>query len=129
PVLVAPVRAGPGGALVVVADGELAPAERALVESLADQAALAVELDRARADKERLLLAEDRERIARDLHDVVIQRLFGAGMGLQALSQTVGGPRAAARLTGIVDELDQVIADLRGTIFRLSTPLDRELGL
>lgn len=91
----------------------------ALVESFASQATLALEYPDARASHERLLLYADRDRIARDLHDLVIQRIFGAGMTLQALASTMGDDGPAARLSGVVDELDETIRDLRTTIFAL----------
>jgi signal transduction histidine kinase len=73
-----------------------------MVDSLANQAALALELDRARRDSERLLLAEDRDRIARDLHDVVIQRLFASGMSLQGVLSLICDERAPTRISNVV---------------------------
>jgi PAS domain S-box-containing protein len=70
------------------------------------------------AEKE-LSVLEDRERIARDLHDTVIQRLFAAGMSLQAAAATAPA-EVGARVSGVVDELDLTIQDIRQTIFRLT---------
>jgi PAS domain S-box-containing protein len=71
-----------------------------------------------RAEQE-LRLLEDRERIARDLHDVVIQRLFASGLTLEAALSQITDPAIVRRLSPIVDELDDAIKDLRSTIFRL----------
>lgn len=90
-----------------------------IVEGLAGQAALAIELAEARETRDRLLLAEDRERIARDLHDLVIQRLFATGMSLQMLQQVVGNEAASQRLAEAADELDTTIREIRTTIFDL----------
>jgi len=65
------------------------------------------------------LLAEERERIARDLHDLVIQRLFVAGLGAQALECHLGDDPLAERARSIADEVDASIRDLRTAIFRL----------
>ncbi len=71
-----------------------------------------------RAEREVQMLA-DRERIGRDLHDLVIQRLFAAGMGAQALSSQISHPDQQQRLQGIVDELDETIREIRSVIFGL----------
>lgn len=65
-----------------------------------------------------LALTEDRDRIARDLNDVVIHRLFAAGLDLQAALGLVGDDRGAARIRHAIGELDRAIRDLRGTLFR-----------
>jgi signal transduction histidine kinase len=111
----------PVGVLVVSAPAEpmCTPAPMDIVDSLANQAALALELDRARSDSERLLLAEDRDRIARDLHDVVIQRLFALGMSLQGVLSLIGDERAATRISTVVDNLDATISEIRTAIFAL----------
>jgi signal transduction histidine kinase len=90
-----------------------------LVETFADQASIAIEYGRAQADVRRLGLMEDRERIARELHDGIIQSLFAVGMGLQATSVMAGSPELASRMEGAVGELDRVIRDLRNYIFGL----------
>ncbi|WP_040479824.1 GAF domain-containing sensor histidine kinase [Longispora albida] len=140
-----PVELSTGTALVVplIADSELlgvlAVAYRkggvtfaeepdvALVETFAGQAALA--LVRARSRDERALLAVlgDRERIARDLHDVVIQRLFAAGMQLQGAAKLAVRPEVADRINTVVDDLDGTIRDIRGAIFELRSPASGEL--
>ncbi|MDZ7678820.1 MAG: PAS domain-containing sensor histidine kinase [Acidimicrobiales bacterium] len=74
---------------------------------------------RLREAHEAVQLLEDRERIARELHDTVIQRLFATGMSAQALAGRVGDPDAADRLRGVVDDLDTTIRDIRTAIFGL----------
>jgi signal transduction histidine kinase len=93
---------------------------------LAGQAGIAVEnarlYEEARALKgevQRLAVLEDRERIAKDLHDGVIQSLFAVGMGLQGTSMAAGDPQVAERIDGAVEEIDRVIRDLRNYIFGL----------
>ena len=90
-----------------------------LVESFAVQASAALEFSRARSDRDRLALMEDRERIARDLHDGVIQSLFAVGMGLQGTALLAGDGDLSRRIEGAVEELDSVIRDLRNYIFGL----------
>ncbi|MEY9851792.1 signal transduction histidine kinase [Leifsonia sp. EB41] len=84
------------------------------------QGALAMELAAARADRERVVLLEDRARIARDLHDHVIQQLFGAGLELQSVQSELGPGRLADRIDGTVKSLDDAIAQIRTAIFSLS---------
>jgi signal transduction histidine kinase len=95
--------------------------DTALPTRFAEHAALALEVARSRRDERRLMLFEDRDRIARDLHDLVIQRLFAAGLSLQSGVRHALPPDAAARLDSVVDELDSTIKDIRRTIFALGT--------
>jgi signal transduction histidine kinase len=90
-----------------------------LVESFAQQAGLGMELARAQQEHAEFALVADRERIARDLHDHVIQRLFAVGMALQATANSVADERVLARLEETVEELDATIRDVRSTIFSL----------
>lgn len=92
-----------------------------VVASFAAQAGIALELADRRRDAERLLVFEDRDRIARDLHDQVIQRLYAAGLALQGMAPLAVTPAASTRIQGVVDELDNAIADIRTTIFSLNT--------
>ena len=94
--------------------------DRELLISFADHAALALDRALAVGDRELLAVLSDRERIARDLHDTVIQRLFAVGMQLQALSLT-GGPDLGDRLRASVHDVDETIRDIRATIFELQT--------
>ncbi|MGH8824786.1 MAG: sensor histidine kinase, partial [Jiangellaceae bacterium] len=95
-----------------------------LLKTFADQAGLALQRAQAQADRSRLAIFEDRDRIARDLHDLVIQRLFATGLGLQSLSRMVD-ESAAVRLNAAVADLDQTIREIRSTIFGLQ---DRDEG-
>jgi signal transduction histidine kinase len=90
-----------------------------LVGTFADQASVAIEYGRAQADLRRLGLMDERERIAKELHDGIIQSLFAVGMGLQGTALMAGSPETAARIEGAVGELDRVIRDLRNYIFGL----------
>jgi signal transduction histidine kinase len=100
-----------------------------MVHTFAGQAALAVEFSRASADRQRLAIYEDRDRIARDLHDLIIQRLFATGLGLQAVIPRVHQADLALKLSSYVDDLDATIHDVRKTIFSLQEPEDRPSGL
>ncbi|HUQ54562.1 GAF domain-containing protein [Lentzea sp.] len=93
-----------------------------LIEAFAAQAALVLEFTRAQGDTERLAVLEDRDRIARDLHDLVIQRLFGLGLGLQGLTGMSARPQITERLSGFVEEVDHTIREIRRTIFSLQEP-------
>ena len=99
------------------------------VETFADQASVAIEFGRAQADLRRLGLMEERERIAKELHDGIIQSLFAVGMGLQGAALLAASPETAARIEGAVGELDRVIRDLRNYIFGLRPGIlaDRQL--
>ncbi|CAG6395851.1 GAF domain-containing protein [Streptomyces cocklensis] len=87
--------------------------------AFAGQAALAMELAQRRRAAEQLALLEDRDRIARDLHDLAIQRLFATGMTLQSAVRFVDHPEASERLLRAVDDLDETIKIIRSTIFGL----------
>jgi signal transduction histidine kinase len=94
-------------------------AQAEVVASFAAQAGVALELAARRADAERLSLYEDRDRIARDLHDLVIQRLYATGMSLQGTMPMVTRPEVATRIGNAVDAMDDTIKDIRVTIFAL----------
>ncbi|MGW7412366.1 GAF domain-containing protein [Streptomyces sp. NPDC054863] len=94
-------------------------AETAPLPGFAGQAALALELADRRRDAEQVSLLEDRDRIARDLHDLAIQRLFATGMTLQSARRFVEHPEASERLVRAVDDLDETIKIIRSTIFGL----------
>ncbi|MGC5015758.1 GAF domain-containing protein [Streptosporangium sp. DT93] len=96
--------------------------ELRVLHSFAGQAAVALELAEARQDAERLGLLEDRDRIAKDLHDVVIQRLFAVAMTLMSIVRFVEHPEASDRLQHGINELDETIRQIRSTIFALQTP-------
>jgi signal transduction histidine kinase len=97
-----------------------------LVRAFAAQAGVALELAARRADAERLSLYEDRDRIARDLHDLVIQRLYATGMSLEGTMPMITRPEVASRITSAVDAMDDTIKDIRATIFALQARGDKE---
>ncbi|MEU8264521.1 GAF domain-containing sensor histidine kinase [Micromonospora sp. NPDC048999] len=99
----------------------------ALLNSFAGQAALAMERARGQEERELLAVLEDRERIARDLHDVVIQRLFATGLQLQSAAPMNARPEVTKRINAAVDDLDATIRDIRRTIFELRTPMSAAL--
>ena len=94
-----------------------------LAEAFAAQAAVTLVLAEARREQGRLAVYEDRDRIARDLHDLVIQRLFATGMQLQGALRTPGLDDAVRdRMSRAVDEMDETIREIRQTIFALHEP-------
>ncbi|MFC9329243.1 GAF domain-containing protein [Kitasatospora sp. NPDC057015] len=103
---------GPGEA--VFTDREIGP-----LLGFADQAALGLELASRRRDAEQLAMLEDRDRIARDLHDLAIQRLFATGMTLQSAARFIEHPGASDRVLRAVGDLDETIKIIRSTIFGL----------
>jgi signal transduction histidine kinase len=92
----------------------------AMAAGFANQAALALELADARAEKNRVALFDERDRIAADLHDQVIQRLFGTGLALQAVAAGLGPGRHTERILTAISDLDDTISQVRTTIFSLS---------
>ena len=94
-------------------------AQADVVASFAAQAGVALELAASRAEAERLSVYEDRDRIARDLHDLVIQRLYATGMSLEGTMPMITRPEVASRITNAVDAMDETIKDIRATIFAL----------
>jgi signal transduction histidine kinase len=110
------------GALVVGRTASRAPfseADLEMAEAFAEQAALALELAEARADQQRLDVLEDRHRIARDLHDHVIQRLFASELGAQLLVEMSVQPEVREGLAQTIGELTATIRQIRSTIFAL----------
>jgi PAS domain S-box-containing protein len=100
----------------------------AFAEAFATSIAAAVVLAESRVELDRLGIVAEDERIARDLHDTVIQQLFALGMSLEATRAGLDGP-AGERLDDAVDRLDVVIRDIRTTIFRLPAQARGEGGL
>jgi signal transduction histidine kinase len=90
-----------------------------MMGAFAAQAAVALELSAGRDDAELLSLYEDRDRIARDLHDLVIQRLYATGMSLEGAMPMITRPEVASRITNAVDAMDETIKEIRATIFAL----------
>ncbi|HZY75491.1 MAG TPA: GAF domain-containing protein [Jatrophihabitantaceae bacterium] len=99
-----------------------------MATTFANHAAVALELADARADQQRVLLLEDRDRIARDLHDHVIQQLFAAGLSVQSVAATLGGDARSQRLERVVSGIDDTIRQIRTTIFQLRGPLGPQTG-
>ena len=97
------------------------PGATDFVASFAAQAGVAIELADRRAAAERLSVYEDRDRIARDLHDLVIQRLYATGMSLEGTMPMVTRPEVADRITNAVDAMDETIKVIRTTIFALQS--------
>jgi len=94
--------------------------------TFAAQAGIGLELAEHRSDAQRLALFEDRDRIARDLHDQVIQRLFATGMSLQGTMALIGDPDVASRVEKAIDALDETIRDIRSAIFSLQSRSEAE---
>jgi signal transduction histidine kinase len=100
-------------------DEQLAASEVSLVEMFASQAALALQQVRAQQNRSRLLVLEDRDRIAHDLHDAVIQRLFAIGTRLHSAAGLTSRPEVRRRVTAAIEELDHTTEDVRSAIFQL----------
>jgi signal transduction histidine kinase len=90
-------------------------------QGFADQAALVLQVAKAQDDQARLAVFEDRDRIGRDLHDLVIQRLFGIGLMLDNTTKHMVSELAIERVSAAIDDIDQTIKDIRRTIFALSS--------
>jgi signal transduction histidine kinase len=88
----------------------------------ADQAAVAIELAAARAEQERAQMLDERERIAADMHDLVIQRLFAAGLTLQGSVAGMPPGRSRDRVLTTIEDLDTTIRQIRTSIFQLQQP-------
>jgi signal transduction histidine kinase len=101
-----------------------------VAESLTAEAAVAVAFGQARDELARLAVLDDRERIAKDLHDGVIQSLFSVGMGLSGLALRSRDDHLRRRIEDAVEELDRVIREVRSYIFMLRSGAlgERELG-
>jgi two-component system, NarL family, sensor histidine kinase DevS len=115
----------PGGVRGVMTAGRLSgsmplsPGAVERVTTFAAQAGIGLELAEHRRDSQRLALFADRDRIARDLHDQVIQRLFATGMSLQGAVARMPAGEAAQRVHTSIDALDETIRDIRSAIFEL----------
>ncbi|WP_134661407.1 GAF domain-containing sensor histidine kinase [Amycolatopsis sp. CFH S0078] len=124
PALVVPLRAGDhtSGVLIALRDPGSALFETAqlpVLASFADQAALALQLAaQQRAARERDVLS-DRDRIARDLHDHVIQRLFAVGLAMQSTQRRSKAPELQRRLQESIDQMHEIVREIRTAIFDL----------
>jgi len=125
--LVAVPLGGPGNVRGVLSAGKrkgtmpLSPAAADMLATFAAQAAIALELAEHRRQAEQMAVFEDRDRIAKDLHDLVIQRLYATGMSLQGVTSLIGSPEVAERVSRSVDALDDTIKEIRSAIFALQT--------
>ena len=114
----------PRGAVVAVrmVDVPFGSTDLELAEGFVRQAGLTLELAAARTDHHKLVMLEDRARIARDLHDHVVQKIFAVGLTLQGTATMVGDPDLRRRLTDAVGHLDDTIRTIRTSIFELQEP-------
>lgn len=125
PAVAVPVGTGEGGVrgvvLLVRAAGQTVFAGKEIepLQGFAAQAAVAMELAERRQDAAEVAVLKDRDRIARDLHDLAIQRLFATGMTLQSAGRFIEHPEASERVVRAVDDLDETIKIIRSTIFGL----------
>ncbi|MGC4925277.1 GAF domain-containing protein [Streptomyces sp. DT117] len=124
PAVAVPIGTGTGvrGVLLLVRAAGREPftaEETSPVLGFAGTAAVAMELAERRRDAEQMVLLEERDRIARDLHDLAIQRLFATGMTLQSAGRFIDHPEASERVERAVDDLDETIKIIRSTIFGL----------
>jgi signal transduction histidine kinase len=120
------------GVLVVAKFRDKTPfteAEVQMAETFAGHAALAVEFSRAQEVRQQLAVFEDRDRIARDLHDLVIQRLFATGLGLEGVSRLIADPAVGGRVAGFAQDLDGTIREIRNSIFSLQAPAQAQGSL
>jgi signal transduction histidine kinase len=127
PAVSVPLRTGdePVGAIVALRRAgrdQFRADELPLLGSFADQASIVLEMAAKQRAQRQLDIFADRDRIARDLHDHVIQRLFAAGMSLQGTLQRSSEPDVRQRLQDTVDQLDQTVREIRTSIFDLHTP-------
>ncbi len=100
-------------------DARSGPEDLAMIRSFSEQTALAMQVAAVHDDLSRLAVLEDRDRIARDLHDLVIQRLFAIGLSIQSAAREATKPTVRERLEHVVGDLDDTIKDVRRTIFQL----------
>ncbi len=108
----------------------LSQAAADMLATFAAQAAIALQLAEHRRQAEQMAVFEDRDRIAKDLHDLVIQRLYATGMSLQGATSLITSPEVAERVSRSVDALDDTIREIRSAIFALQThPADRPVSL
>jgi signal transduction histidine kinase len=125
PAMLAPLGQSPTRGLLVVMRSAghepFSPDDLDLLSAFAAQASVVLELARAQQRERRLQVQTDRDRIARDLHDHVVQRIFATGLALDRISRSLEktSPEVAARIGERVDELDGTIARIRSSIFEL----------
>ncbi|SHK74663.1 Histidine kinase-, DNA gyrase B-, and HSP90-like ATPase [Pseudonocardia thermophila] len=133
PVMAVPLQATESiwGVLVAVrtrGDQPFQPGEVELLTSFAEQATLALDLGEKNKAQQQLAVFADRDRIARDLHDHVIQRLFATGLALQSTLRRTDDPVVQRRIQRAVDDLDMTVREIRTAIFDLHTSGEGEAG-
>ncbi|WTF48986.1 GAF domain-containing protein [Streptomyces sp. NBC_01604] len=124
PAVAVPIGSGDGvrGVVLLVREAGgtvFSEQETEPLKAFAAQAAVAMELAEHRRDAEQIAVLQDRDRIARDLHDLAIQRLFATGMTLQSAGRFIEHTEASERVLRAVDDLDETIKIIRSTIFGL----------
>ncbi|CAM5248437.1 sensor histidine kinase [Streptomyces griseomycini] len=124
PAVAVPIGSGDGvrGVVLLVREAGRAVFSGEEIEPLqgfAAQAAVVMELADRRRDAQQIAVLQDRDRIARDLHDLAIQRLFATGMTLQSAARLIEHQGASERVARAVDDLDETIKIIRSTIFGL----------
>uniref|UniRef100_UPI0031D5D54F GAF domain-containing sensor histidine kinase n=1 Tax=Saccharothrix mutabilis TaxID=33921 RepID=UPI0031D5D54F len=129
PAVAVPLRTGSSvtGVLLVAREkggAQFGPDQVPLLASFADQAAVALEFAENQRARRLVDVLEDRDRIARDLHDHVIQRLFATGMSLQGALGSIQQPRVRERVEKAVKQLDETVLEIRTSIFDLQTSDD-----
>jgi signal transduction histidine kinase len=130
PAILTPLRAHDhiAGVIAIARGGDQPPFDDTdldLANDFATHAAIALVLASAREDARALTILAERERIAHDLHDHVIQRLFAAGMDLQGTLARARSPEVVDRLNRTLDDLQTIIEEIRTTIFQLKSPLGK----
>ncbi|MEU7632613.1 GAF domain-containing protein [Nocardia sp. NPDC049220] len=126
PALILPLRAGRSiiGVLTTLRPADAAPLDtsaQSMMAAIADQAALALQLADTQRRMRELDVLSDRDRIARGLHDHVIQRLFAVGLALQGTVQRARAPEVKSRLMEMVDDIQAIVQDIRYSIFDLQS--------
>jgi signal transduction histidine kinase len=106
-------------------EAEFTDEDETLAIALATAAGVAIDQARLVQQVEQVAVLEDRDRIARDLHDKVIQRLFATGISLQTAREITAKPQVETRIAQAVDDLDETIREIRNTIFALQAPIGR----
>lgn len=133
PLMVIPLRGTglPRGVLSVLRTRDrqaFSPTELAMAAGFASHASVALELADSRAAEQRLVLLEDRDRIAMDLHDHVIQEMFAIGLSLQGIAGQLDDERLSGRLRQKVDDIDRTIRRIRTSIFALHSSVTGTAG-
>ena len=127
PTLAVPILGtrGPSGVLCISrAPGEepFDDADQALIGAFASRAELALGLAASRRETEQMHMVDDRARIAEQLREQVISRLFAAGLSVQSVLPRVANPSARQALSAHIDEIDAIIADIRTAVFSMREP-------